>query len=143
VRLLNPSPGEILDRLTILDLKIAAARKKGIDETHFEAEQASLKEVLQNWNDGVVEDCVGRDDIYAQKKGDIASHLSALAAVNSLLWQAEDDIRATPGTEAFKLAILVKNTARWNDARASHVRELDKLYGIKDGPEKIYTENVR
>jgi hypothetical protein len=143
VRLLNPSPGEIQDRLSILDLKIAAASKKGLDATHFEAEQASLKEAMTNWEQGVVEDCVGDDKLYDEKILEIAGHKNALAAVNALLWQAEDEIRATPGTEAFKLAILVKNTARWNDARASHVRVLDKLYGITDGPEKIYAENVK
>jgi hypothetical protein len=138
MRLLNPSPGEILDRLSILELKIAASKKLDRDSTHFEAEKASLDEVFRNWENGLIEDCCGDEDMYDKKRETIAYNRNGLAAINALLWQAEDNVRETPDTSVFKLAILCKQIVRLNDARAKFVRQLDLLYGIKDGPEKLH-----
>jgi hypothetical protein len=141
VRLLNPSPGEILDRLTILELKIMWGGKRSMDVTHFEAEKYSLIEVLKNWTEGIAEDCIGDGDRLDETLQKVDLHRNGLAAVNALLWDAEDEARRTPDTSAFKLAVLCKKIIRLNDARASHVRELDLLHGIRDGQEKIYAES--
>jgi len=139
VRLLNPSPGEILDRLSILELKINAAKKKNVDSTHFEAEKASLDEVLRTWQAGLLEDCCGDEARHDKKQIQIAEHRNALAAVNALLWRAEDEVRETPDTQAFKLARLCKHIVSLNDSRAKHVLELSRLYGLEDEPEKLYS----
>ena len=138
MRLLNPSPGEILDRLSILELKITAATKRSVSSTHFEAEKASLEEVLKTWEQGIAEDCMGDGDRLTETLVQIAGHRNGLAACNALLWQAEDDVRALPAEAAFKLASLCKRIVSWNDGRAAHVRELNKLYGMEDEPEKIF-----
>lgn len=138
MRLLNPSPGEILDRLSILELKIEAGTKRGLVTTHFEAEKASLQEALRNWEQGIAEDCIGDGDRLEKTLEEVAKHKNGLQAVNGLLWQAEDDVRATEDTEAFKLARLCRQIANLNDARAAHVRALDVCYGLEDGPEKLY-----
>jgi hypothetical protein len=140
MRLLNPSPGEILDRLSILELKIGAASRLGVSSTHFEAEKASLEPVLQNWEQGISEDCIGDGDRLDRTLEEVARHKNGLAAANALLWRAEDDLRRTPDTETYKLARLAKQIAAWNDARAYHVRGLDSCYGLEDGPEKIYAK---
>ncbi len=73
-RLHDPGPGEILDRLTILALKIQHGWAAGKPVAHWEAEHAAL---------------------YSQ----VLSHMGTapvleLAAVNVKLWEAEDELRA-------------------------------------------------
>lgn len=140
--LLNPKPGEILDRLSILELKIEAAKKADRVSTHFEAEKASLNEVMRNWEAGVVEDCCGDDILFVKKQEQIAKYKNSLAVVNALLWRAEDEIRATPDEQAFKLARLCKQLTLWNDTRAKAIQILDKLYGLESEPEKLHATTV-
>lgn len=139
MRLLNPSPGEILDRMSILELKIEAAKKKNVDSTHFKAEKASLDEVLRTWDNALIEDCCGDEGLYDTKLAEISIHRNALAAVNALLWRAEDEVRATPDESAFKLARLCKQIVSLNDSRSAHVLSLSRLYGLEDEPEKLYS----
>lgn len=137
MRLLNPSPGEIMDRITILTLKIDAAQKREMNPAHFEAEKQMLEEKMQFWNAAL------RSDMAPQEIwDDIAKHTNGLIAVNNLLWAAEDDVRSTSDTEAFKLARLCKQIASWNDARAYHIGQFSALYGMQDGPEKLYKHRV-
>jgi hypothetical protein len=132
-RLLNPSPGEVIDRITILELKIQAVEKRGSDASGFQAEKTSLEEHLANW------DQMLRDDYAPNETWDkINEKKTGLTAVNSLLWEAEDQVRALPEMEALKLAILAKRIARLNDSRSKLVGELTELYGIKGETEKIY-----
>ena len=139
MRLLNPSPGEILDRMSILELKISAARKKNVASIHFEAERASLDEVLRTWDNGLIEDCCGDEEALDKKTSAMATHRNALAAVNALLWRAEDEVRATPEDSSFKLARLCKQIVHLNDSRAGHVLALNKLYGLEEEQEKLYS----
>lgn len=114
----------------------------GKSSTHFEAEKASLDEVMRNWEAGVVEDCCGDDILYVKKQEQIAKYKNSLAAVNALLWMAEDEIRATPDIQAFKLARLCKQLTLWNDTRAKSIQLLDKLYGLESEPEKLHATTV-
>lgn len=137
--LLNPSPGEIIDRLTILELKIAAAGKKGISTVHFEAEKCSLEERMAQFSSCLVEDHYGMPELLDKVQQNIALKKNSLAALNALLWRAEDDVRATSDSEAFKLARLAKQIAAWNDGRAREVAALNKLYGWgAEEPEKLH-----
>lgn len=136
--LLNPNPGEIIDRLTILELKITAAGKKGISAVHFEAEKLGLEDRLEHFKACLCEDFCMDDAGLDKKLTEIAQNHNALAAVNSLLWQAEDDVRATREEEALKLASLCKRIAKWNDTRAQHIAILNLLYGLEEGPEKLH-----
>lgn len=141
MRLLNPSPGEILDRMTILELKITFGHKKGVSTTHFEAEYAELQEALKGWTDSLPESYYFDDDNgtnYQELMDKMAMERNGLAAVNALLWDAEDRVRLLPETEAFTLARLAKQIVAWNDARARHVQGLNKLYMAGDEQEKLY-----
>jgi DUF438 domain-containing protein len=136
MRLLNPSPGEVIDRLTILELKVQASEKRGTDATQFLAEKASLEEYLSNWDQMLREDYAsgGIWDTIAMKK-------TGLTAVNTLLWEAEDLVRETSDTEALKLAQLCRRIANLNDSRAKLVAEISALYGAKETvSEKIYAQ---
>lgn len=72
MRLVNYGVGEIVDRLTILDLKIAHG---GGD--HFATERSALLTQLH-----------GRT-----LNGAWFEHALRLAVINGLLWRAEDDLR--------------------------------------------------
>jgi hypothetical protein len=132
--LLNPTPGEILDRLSILELKIPAFEKYGWASEDLEAEKAGLEERMKDWDQGLREDMVG-EVIYNQ----IAEGRNALAAVNALLWDAEDDVRRSHPDELTKLARLCQYIAKMNDSRNKHINKLNGLYGLHIRQEKIYS----
>lgn len=143
MRLLSPSPGEIIDRLTILELKIVAAEHKGISYVHFEAEKVALEERLAQFNECLAKDFgMFEKDKFEKRQEAIVRNRTELTAVNSLIWQAEDEVRATPRDAAFKLAGLCKRIATWNDGRAKHIHILDRLYGLDDGPEKLHATAI-
>jgi hypothetical protein len=138
MKLLNPSPGEILDRLAILELKIKAGDKIGQDITHFVAEKSSLQEAFNTWTGWL------KADHPPQAKWDeIAEKRNALEAMNAMLWEAEDLVRVLPEEEMAKLAQLAKRMCRLKDVRADLVRRLGTLYGAADVQEKIYGTSLR
>jgi hypothetical protein len=138
-RLLTPSPGEVLDRVTILDLKILAFEKKSMDATRFKAERQSLQAYMDDWKQGLREDM---GHLSTQQRSErwnkIGERTTGLVAVNSLLWDAEDQVRATGELELLKLGALCLRIAKLNDSRAALVRELNGLYNADDHQEKIF-----
>ncbi len=77
-KLVNAGLGDVSDRLTILALKILVGQEQGRDVTHFSNEHAALLTQIRSrtlnakWFEAVL----------------------SLAAVNGLLWHAEDDLKA-------------------------------------------------
>lgn len=127
MRLVNPSTGEVSDRLTILALKILAGTEQGTETAHFETERAGLLTAIRTktlngrWFEAVL----------------------ALGAVNARLWHAEDALRALRGQlpitaaiwqEAGRIAFQVQSL---NDQRADLVRQINKEAGDGDAKEKI------
>lgn len=119
-RLHNPGPGEILDRLTILALKRSAHG----DPAHFRDEWSELWLRLPG---GILQ----------------VQHLPPvllLAAVNGLLWQAEDALRTLRSrglemcTEAGVVGFRIQDL---NDRRAALIREINVAAGWDNGPEKL------
>lgn len=133
-RLVAPGPGEILDRLTILSLKIVHGRQAGTPVGHWaeEREVLCLAHCTHAW-------CP-------------SACLLELAAVNAALWQAEDQIREmrqrytnatgavsanfTEGDveEGFQCALRI---ATLNDRRAVLVHQINTQGGIDRPPEKL------
>jgi len=70
-RLHTPGPGDLLDRLTILALKLTYGREAGRDLTRWRQEFDALEAQLGQ-----------KVDAYLM-----------LAAINAALWQAEDEMR--------------------------------------------------
>ena len=132
MRLINYGTGEILDRLTILDLKIQHGGEGQVD--HFRNERSALlaKAAPQN----------------TQAWFPLALKL---AMVNGLLWRAEDELRSLRNRPEPARAQWVGFGKTWieevagvavriqelNDARALCVQEINKLTGENLGPEKI------
>lgn len=118
-RLHDPGPGDILDRLTILALKIVHGKQAGRDTAPWDAEFGHLIAV----HDG---------DAIAHLR--MAQHLE-LGAVNSALWQAEDEMRECrrrTGNAAYDAILLQTATSACgmkiqslNDRRAALITLLN------------------
>ncbi|HEY9016198.1 MAG TPA: hypothetical protein VIM84_14180 [Gemmatimonadales bacterium] len=124
MRLLNPGLGELVDRLTILGLKIIHGREIEKDVSHWEAEQVAIADRLL---------------IHLPRStGEAIAVAADLAAVNAALWQAEDALRAYRRASAASadwedIAGCAFRIQRLNDMRASLIRDLS------DGPaEKLH-----
>jgi hypothetical protein len=113
-RLIDPGPGEVFDRLTILALKILYGEQAGKDVSHFTRERAKLLPKVTTFN-GTLEGVL------------------ALGAVNAALWQAEDALRKIAMTEpetdlvyAGQCGLLIQ---RLNDQRAALVWKINATSG--------------
>lgn len=122
-RLIAFGPGEIVDRLTILDLKLAHG---GGD--HFAHERSDLLIQLAL--------------THVPPAGWFKEALQ-LALINGLLWRAEDDLRAyrrgptgsiTGPPEVAQLAFRIQDL---NDQRAALIATINHLTGHPTAPEKI------
>lgn len=142
-RLLAPSPGEVLDRISILGLKIQAFEKKGKDSSNFVAEKLSLDEYLDVWKHSLKEDLCVLPESEREKIWDrINEKTNGLVAVNSLLWDSEDQVRSTSELQLLKLGALCLRIAKLNDSRADLVRDLNRLYNAEDHQEKIFGTQI-
>lgn len=123
MRLVNIGPGEIVDRLTILALKILYGGQQGKDVAHFETERNALLVQLRGreLNAGWFEQVLG------------------LAAVNAALWQAEDKLRdlRTGASNAEAVAALAFRIQELNDERARLIETINKATGDHKGSEKL------
>jgi predicted nucleic acid-binding Zn-ribbon protein len=126
---LQPTVGELVDRRTILALKIHHGHKAGVDTAAWLAEQAEIEKHLSS-----------RTAQFTAEQRQLLSRLSGtLQSINASLWAAEDEVRALAESEVAPLAALAKRIARLNDQRAQAVRELNRLAGENSaGNEKIY-----
>lgn len=126
-RLVNPGPGEICDRLSILSLKRLHGSYDGRDIDHFNREWAALHGQIRSrtlngcWFEATLE----------------------LAAVNAALWDATDDLRATltmdlkyPDVTAMQAALGVRILGL-NDQRARLVGKINELAGEGAWEEKL------
>lgn len=130
MRLLNPDPGEILDRLTILARKIVERPER----EDFKVEEKALVNALS----------VGCREL---------PMMFALAAVNAALWQGEDELRklraekedaegdldcGDHGTHAVyesgKVGLRLQSL---NDQRSSLIQQLTVAFGGEAREEKI------
>src|SRR5678815_5708453 len=139
--LLNPTVGDLCDRLTILALKRLHGTAAGKDVSHFNREWAGLLTKIH-----------GRT-----LNGAWFEHLLDLGAVNAELWVLTDDMRTlaeqhrsvtTPDSSGLTghfsgprvleqagpvgIAIL-----RLNDRRAELIQTINELCGDADGREKL------
>jgi len=137
-RLVNPGPGEITDRLTILALKLLFGAEAGKDCTLWSTERATLLGMIRTrtgngkWFEAVLE----------------------LAAVNAALWHAEDDLRDLRGEvdglessaapvgylQAGRLAFRIQSL---NDQRAALVERINRDAGEGGPSDKLVRDNPK
>ncbi len=119
------SPGELIDRITILEIK--AAR---IDD---EAKRANIGVELS--------------ELTAARQGVVpaSARLAALTGelreVNGALWDIEDEIRALEAAGDFGPAFieLARSVYKTNDRRSAIKRQINELLGSRLIDEKSYT----
>lgn len=137
MRLYPLGPGEILDRLTILALKILHGGDAGRETTHWEAEARHLEELLS-----------ARLDLQRAirpRDREIASRALTLGAVNSVIWYVEDELRRwrregcgpCDGVQAMTVAMLGLRAQALNDRRAALIHEINQLMGAEAPEEKV------
>lgn len=141
MRLLEPDIGEVLDRQSILQLKIEAAMQRMISTESWESELKELDNYLQ------------RKMQAWQRTATSFSHdlfgkcTAELTHANARLWRLEDEIRTYIkkrdsgglNAEDFEAAANVAMTiAEINDIRAALVVRINAMFGSQVEQEKIY-----
>jgi hypothetical protein len=117
-------PGELIDRITILEIKLENIRDKAklVNIRHeYELSMSALRnEITQT--------------------AELDRLTAELKAVNAELWRIEDDIRAQERANTFGeiFVALARSVYRANDRRAAIKREINDLLQSKIVEEKSY-----
>ena len=120
------SPGELLDKITILEIK---------------SEQITDPAKLENVR-------IQLDSLEASRaeslppSGELDRLTRELKTVNESLWRIEDDIRECERDENFgpRFIELARSVYRTNDRRAALKRQIDDLLGSRIVEEKSYEQ---
>ena len=120
------SPGELLDKITILRIKAQRMR----DAEKLKNVRLELAALEQTWS----------ASSYA--KLDIAAEVDALQQVNERLWVIEDDIRDKERARAFDARFIELARAVYfeNDERAAIKRRINVRLGSSLVEEKSYAQ---
>jgi hypothetical protein len=119
------SPGELLDRLSILALKVAHVADPA-RRGPLQAQQAALQLVRAQRLPALPA---------------LAALEAELAAINGALWAVEDALRALEAASRFdaEFVALARSVYRQNDRRAAVKRAIDTLLGSHLLEEKVYS----
>ncbi len=120
------SPGELIDKITILEIKSARMADPG----KLANVRHELDELRRAWT----------ASDYGQT--DVAADQAALYAVNERLWRIEDDIRAKERAQAFdrEFIELARSVYFENDERAAIKRRINTRLGSALVEEKSYRD---
>jgi hypothetical protein len=122
--LVPTSPGDFLDRVTILEIKSARIR----DAAKLENVRRELEALRATW---------AKSPLAAH---DVAATVAELRKVNEALWDIEDRIREKEAARTFdaEFVELARSVYRTNDRRAAIKRELNVKLGSELIEEKSY-----
>jgi len=118
------SPGELLDKITILRIKSARMS----DPAKLSNVRLELRALEETWS----------ASLYAESNVD--ADIGALLAVNERLWVIEDDIRDKERAQAFDAEFIRLARAVYfeNDERAAIKRRINTVLGSSIIEEKSY-----
>ena len=119
------SAGELLDKITILEIKLEHIRDEA-KRVNIGREYAALVEAFEK--------AIAQSDSLSRLR-------DALKQVNAELWRIEDDIREQEraGTFGPEFVALARSVYRTNDRRAALKREINELLGSRLIEEKSYS----
>jgi hypothetical protein len=123
--LLTPvSPGELLDKITILRIKSARIE----DATKLANVRHELTLLQRTWDEAIT------------ASAELAAEEKALEAVNARLWDIEDRIRDQEAAQSFdqRFIDLARAVYIENDERAHIKKRINQLLGSKIVEEKSY-----
>ena len=120
------SPGELLDKITILEIKSARIT----DAAKLANVRLELELLQHTWRDS---GCAARDTRTDER---------ALRAVNEKLWDIEDRIRAKEAVQSFDAEFIELARAVYiaNDERAAIKRRINLAFGSRILEEKYYAD---
>ena len=120
------SPGELLDKITILRIKSSRMRDAG----KLANVRVELKVLEETWGAS------------AYARADIEADVNALLQVNERLWVIEDNIRDKERAQAFDSEFIRLARAVYfeNDERAAIKRRINLKLGSTIVEEKSYAE---
>ena len=123
------SPGELLDKITILRIK----SQRMSDASKVANVRLELRLLEETWNGS------------AYAKVDIAADIAALLVVNERLWVIEDDIRDKERAQSFDAEFIRLARAVYveNDDRAVIKRRINTTLGSSIVEEKSYRDYKR
>jgi len=135
MQLLRPSPGECVDRQTILRIKIQEGAKTGLDCRHFGDEDGALQLYLERtWFQAATSDRVEQLQLFSAE----------LKKVNQSLWDLENKIRNLKSLSSEERDERTKDIVsialaipELNDERARLVAVINSLFGLT-AQEKLY-----
>lgn len=118
------SPGELLDKLTILDIKSRRIADP-VKRDNVARERRLLRDVART---------------SLPETPELASLHARLARVNEALWEVEDDLRDAEARSRFdeSFIALARSVYRLNDERAALKREINMTLGSRLIEEKSY-----
>jgi tetratricopeptide (TPR) repeat protein len=119
------APGELIDKITILEIKRERIRDAGKLE-HVQKELSALRSAL---------------DSALEPSEELAKLTAELKGVNERLWVIEDDIRDCERRKDFseKFVELARSVYQQNDHRAALKRRINELLGSAFVEQKAYT----
>ena len=120
------SPGELIDKISILEIKAARIQ----DPAKLENVRFALSLLRATRRDALAE-------------SEALSRLEAeLKATNEALWEIEDDIRACEAAKDFgpRFIELARSVYKQNDRRAATKKAIDELFGSTLTEEKSYED---
>ena len=120
------SPGELIDKITILQLK----SERMTDPAKVANVRVELNLLESTWRES------------AHGKADIAAEWDALKKINEKLWVVEDDIRDKERAKEFdaKFIELARAVYVINDERAAVKRQINTKLGSRIVEEKSYKD---
>lgn len=124
--LIPVSPGELLDKLSILEIKL----ERIDDEAKLVNVRREHELLARVWADAGVDD----DEIDALRSG--------LREVNEALWEIEDDIRDEERARRFgeRFIELARSVYVRNDERAALKKQINERLGSEIVEEKSYRD---
>lgn len=132
-RLLNPGLGELVDRYTILHLKIMRAPDQR-ETSHFHHEQARCQHHMLQFITALPEEVRARLEV----------HYQALDETNTRLWDMEDRMATLATNPPLHSDTAMRQVGRlgidiWqaNQERNRIIREINVIAGSDTGPEKL------
>ena len=127
------SPGELLDKLSILDIKLARITDPG-QLANVEHEHRALTERWQAFLTAEQAPEFDHDRLNALQQ--------RLSTINQALWTVEDDLRECERRQAFDAQFidLARSVYRHNDQRAEVKKQINLLLGSDLIEEKSYAQ---
>jgi hypothetical protein len=124
------SPGELIDKITILEIKSQRMR----DEQKLANVRTELKLLLDTWQGSPL-----------AQRADISADWAALREVNGQLWDIEDHIRDEERAGRFgeRFIELARAVYVTNDERAAVKKRINNALGSLLVEEKSYADYTR